>query len=68
MAGIGLGGDGWGVALLDPVVSDGLASQFAAVAAIAAFFFFFHERLTPHQRSGFVAIAVRLAILTAVRG
>jgi drug/metabolite transporter (DMT)-like permease len=44
-----------------------LASQFAAVAAIAAFFLF-RERLTPRQGSGFVAIAVGLAILTAVRG
>lgn len=44
-----------------------LASQFAAVAAIAAFFIF-HERLTPRQRYGFVAIAVGLAILTVVRG
>ena len=44
-----------------------LASQFAAVAAIAAFFLF-HERLTGGQRSGFVAIAVGLAILTLVRG
>lgn len=44
-----------------------LASQFAAVAAIAAFFIF-RERLTPRQRYGFVAIAVGLAILTAVRG
>ena len=44
-----------------------LASQFAAVAAIAAFFLF-RERLTPRQRYGFVAIAVGLAILTAVRG
>ena len=44
-----------------------LASQFAAVAAIAAFFLF-RERLTVGQRSGFVAIAVGLAILTLVRG
>ena len=44
-----------------------LASQFAAVAAIAAFFLF-RERLTPRQRYGFVAIAVGLAILTVVRG
>lgn len=44
-----------------------LASQFAAVAAIAAFFLF-RERLTGGQRSGFVAIAVGLAILTLVRG
>ena len=44
-----------------------LASQFAAVAAVAAFFLF-HERLSPRQRSGFVAIAVGLATLTLVRG
>jgi drug/metabolite transporter (DMT)-like permease len=44
-----------------------LASQFAAVAAVAAFFLF-RERLSPRQRSGVVAIAVSVAILTAVRG
>jgi drug/metabolite transporter (DMT)-like permease len=44
-----------------------LASQFAAVAAVAAFFLF-RERLSAGQRSGFVAIAVGLAILTLVRG
>ena len=44
-----------------------LASQYAAVAAVAAFFLF-RERLSRGQRSGFVAIAVGLAILTAVRG
>ena len=44
-----------------------LASQFAAVSAIAAFFLF-RERLSPRQRYGFVAIAVGLAILTLVRG
>jgi len=42
-----------------------LASQFAAVAAIAAFFLF-HERLTRGQRSGFVAIAAGLAVLTLI--
>jgi drug/metabolite transporter (DMT)-like permease len=42
-----------------------LASQFAAVAAIAAFFLF-RERLTGGQRSGFVAIAAGLAILTLI--
>ncbi len=44
-----------------------LASQFAAVAAVAAFFLF-RERLSPRQRSGVVAIAVSVAILTVVRG
>ena len=44
-----------------------LASQFAAVAAVAAFFLF-HERLSARQRYGFVAIAVGLVILTLVRG
>ena len=44
-----------------------LASQFAAFAAVAAFFLF-RERLTLHQRSGFVAIAVGVAVLTIVRG
>jgi drug/metabolite transporter (DMT)-like permease len=44
-----------------------LASQFAAVAAIAAFFIF-RERLTFQQRSGFVAIAFGVAVLTVVRG
>jgi len=44
-----------------------LASQFAAVAAVAAFFLF-RERLSPRQRSGVVAIFVGVAILTAVRG
>ena len=44
-----------------------LASQFAAFAAVAAFFLF-RERLTLPQRSGFVAIAVGVAVLTVVRG
>jgi drug/metabolite transporter (DMT)-like permease len=44
-----------------------LASQYAAVAAVAAFVLL-HERLSLHQRSGVVAIAVGVAILTAVRG
>jgi drug/metabolite transporter (DMT)-like permease len=44
-----------------------LASQFAAFAAVAAFFLF-RERLTLHQRSGFVAIAIGVAVLTIVRG
>ena len=44
-----------------------LASQFAAVGAVAAFFLF-RERLSLQQRSGVVAIFVGVAILTAVRG
>jgi drug/metabolite transporter (DMT)-like permease len=44
-----------------------LASQFAAFAAVAAFFLF-RERLTLPQRSGFVAIAIGVAVLTIVRG
>jgi drug/metabolite transporter (DMT)-like permease len=44
-----------------------LASQFAAVAAVAAFFIF-RERLSMGQRSGVVAIALGVALLTAVRG
>jgi drug/metabolite transporter (DMT)-like permease len=44
-----------------------LASQFAAFAAVAAFFLF-RERLTLPQRSGFVAIALGVAVLTIVRG
>ena len=44
-----------------------LASQFAAIAAVAAFFLF-RERLSPQQRSGIVAIAAGVAILAAVRG
>jgi drug/metabolite transporter (DMT)-like permease len=43
-----------------------LASQYAAVAAVAAFFLF-RERLSLLQRSGVVSIAVSVAILTAVR-
>jgi len=43
-----------------------LACQYAAVGAVAAFFLF-RERLSPLQRSGVVAIAVGVAILTAVR-
>jgi drug/metabolite transporter (DMT)-like permease len=43
-----------------------LASQYAAVGAVAAFFLF-RERLSLVQRSGVVAIAVSVAILTAVR-
>jgi drug/metabolite transporter (DMT)-like permease len=43
-----------------------LACQYAAIGAVAAFFLF-HERLSLLQRSGVVAIAVGVAILTAVR-
>ncbi len=43
-----------------------LASQFAAVAAVAAFFLF-HERLSLGQRSGIVAIALGVAVLSAVQ-
>ncbi len=48
-------------------VASVLASQFAALAALAAFLLF-RERLSTRQRSGFVAIAVGIAILTLVRG
>lgn len=48
-------------------ISAVLASQFAAVSAIAAFFLF-RERLSTGQRSGIVAIALGVALLTAVRG
>lgn len=48
-------------------VASVLASQFAALAAVGAFFLF-RERLSTRQRSGFVAIAVGVAILTLVRG
>jgi len=48
-------------------ISSVLASQFAAFAAVVAFFLF-RERLTSPQRSGFVAIAVGVAVLTIVRG
>jgi drug/metabolite transporter (DMT)-like permease len=43
-----------------------LASQFAGIAAIAAWVLF-HERLTIQQRSGVVAIAAGVAALTLVR-
>jgi uncharacterized membrane protein len=43
-----------------------LASQFAAVAAVAAYFLF-HERLTHVQLAGVVAIAVGVAALTAMQ-
>jgi drug/metabolite transporter (DMT)-like permease len=48
-------------------VASVLASQFAALGAVAAFFLF-RERLSLPQRSGFVAIAFGVAILTVVRG
>jgi drug/metabolite transporter (DMT)-like permease len=44
-----------------------LASQYAAVGAVAAFFLF-RERLSGQQRVGVVAIALGVAVLTAVRG
>jgi drug/metabolite transporter (DMT)-like permease len=44
-----------------------LASQFAALTAVAAFILF-RERLSPQQRAGVVAIVVGVAALTAVRG
>jgi drug/metabolite transporter (DMT)-like permease len=43
-----------------------LACQYAAVGAVAAFFLF-RERLSLLQRSGVAAIAIGVAILTAVR-
>jgi drug/metabolite transporter (DMT)-like permease len=43
-----------------------LASQFAALAAIAAYFLF-HERLTRLQLTGIVTIAVGVAVLTAIQ-
>jgi drug/metabolite transporter (DMT)-like permease len=43
-----------------------LASQFAALAAIAAYFLF-HERLTRLQLTGIAAIAVGVAVLTAIQ-
>jgi drug/metabolite transporter (DMT)-like permease len=43
-----------------------LACQYAAIGAVAAFFLF-RERLSLPQRSGVVAIAVGVAILTAVK-
>ncbi len=48
-------------------ISAVLASQFAAVAAVAAFFLF-RERLSFGQRSGVVTICMGVALLTAVRG
>jgi len=44
-----------------------LASQFAGIAAVAAFVLF-RERLTIRQRSGVVAIAIGVAALTLARG
>lgn len=43
-----------------------LASQFAALAAVAAYFLF-HERLTRLQLGGIVAIALGVAVLTAIQ-
>ena len=47
-------------------VSAVLASQFAALAAVAAYFLF-HERLRPLQVAGVATIAVGVALLTALR-
>ena len=47
-------------------VASVLASQFAALGAVLAFLLF-RERLSPRQRSGFVAIALGIAALTLVR-
>ena len=47
-------------------ISAVLASQFAAVAAVAAFVIF-GERLSGRQRSGVLAIAVGVALLTLAR-
>ncbi len=44
-----------------------LASQFASITALAAFFLF-RERLSVRQRSGVVAIAIGVAALTLARG
>ena len=43
-----------------------LASQFAALAAVAAYFLF-HERLTRLQLGGIVTIALGVAVLTAIQ-
>jgi drug/metabolite transporter (DMT)-like permease len=47
-------------------VSAVLASQFAALAAVAAYFLF-HERLRPLQVVGVATIAIGVALLTALR-
>jgi drug/metabolite transporter (DMT)-like permease len=47
-------------------VSAVLASQFAALAAVAAYFLF-HERLRPPQVVGVATIAIGVALLTALR-
>ena len=44
-----------------------LASQFAAITAVAAFILY-HERLSLSQRSGVITIVLGVAVLTAVRG
>jgi drug/metabolite transporter (DMT)-like permease len=43
-----------------------MASQFAAIAAVAAYFVF-QERVTPRQRAGIVAIVTGVAMLTLAR-
>jgi len=48
-------------------ISAVLASQFAAVSAVAAFLLF-RERLSMGQRAGVVVICLSVAMLTAVRG
>ncbi|MGA3056439.1 MAG: EamA family transporter [Candidatus Limnocylindrales bacterium] len=48
-------------------ISAVLASQFAALTAVAAFILF-RERLSPQQRFGIVAIVLGVAALTVVRG
>jgi uncharacterized membrane protein len=48
-------------------ISAVLASQYAAIAAVAAYFLF-RERLSISQRYGVVGIAVGVAVLTLARG
>jgi drug/metabolite transporter (DMT)-like permease len=48
-------------------ISAVLASQFAAITAVAAFILF-RERLSLTQRSGVITIVLGVAVLTAVRG
>ena len=45
-----------------------LQGEYDRVWAAVAAFFIFRERLSLHQRSGVVAIALGVAILTAARG
>jgi drug/metabolite transporter (DMT)-like permease len=47
-------------------ISAVLASQFAAISAVAAFLIF-HERLSLPQRYGVISIAIGVAVLTATR-